>query len=48
MREVLLSYLKLLQEQAKADYAVSLQVWASQTAFGGKAKPPRVPEILQG
>jgi hypothetical protein len=47
MREVLLGYLEIIKEQARADYAVSLQVWASRTAFGGKSKPPKLPDILQ-
>jgi hypothetical protein len=47
MREVLLAYLELLREQARADYATAMQVWASRTAFGGNAKPPKIPEILQ-
>jgi len=46
LRDALLAYLELLKERTREDYAVSLQVWASRTAFGGNAKPPEVPEIL--
>jgi hypothetical protein len=47
IREALLAYLQIIKEQTRRDYAVSLQVWASKTAFGGSSKPPKVPDLLK-
>ena len=47
LREVFISYLQIVKELVREQYNISLQVWASKTAFGGKVKPPEMPKILR-
>lgn len=47
MREAILAYLKLMQEAAAENHKVSMLMWSSLSAFGGKVKAPKLPDILR-
>jgi hypothetical protein len=46
MREAILAYLKLMREAAAENHKTSMIMWASLSAFGGKVKAPKLPDIL--
>jgi hypothetical protein len=47
LREALVSFLHRAQADALEHYRHARLEWASVAAFGGGAKPPKLPEILK-
>jgi hypothetical protein len=47
MREAILAYLKLMREAAAENHKTNMLMWSSLSAFGGKVKAPKLPEVLR-
>jgi hypothetical protein len=47
LREVLVAFCAVLRSEALAQYRVEVLTWAAKTAFGGKTKAPKLPDILK-
>jgi hypothetical protein len=47
LREVLLAFCAVLRREALAQYRTDVITWAAKTAFGGKVKAPKLPDILK-
>jgi len=47
LRDVFLTYVATLKEDATENYRTEMIVWAILAAAGGKKKPPAVPKILR-